>query len=78
MTYIPINELKDGAYYFGQCRNATIARWNAADQQFYHWREKFSDRFVETIRHPDNEPNQRLDIFYPFEEVTFGTEEIPF
>jgi hypothetical protein len=33
--------LKHPAYYKGRCRNATIARWNKAEQRFYHWREKF-------------------------------------
>jgi len=33
--------LKDGVYYKGRFRNATVARWNEAEQRLYHWREKF-------------------------------------
>ena len=27
-------------------RNATVARWNAKEQRFYHWREKFGRIFI--------------------------------
>jgi hypothetical protein len=56
-------DLLHGVYYTGTCRNATVARWNAEDQRFYHWRTKFADRFVETIRHPDDEA--QFDVFVP-------------
>ena len=46
---IPQARLVDGNYYAGRCRNANIARWNAQDQQFYHWRTKFNRTFIETI-----------------------------
>lgn len=70
------SELKHGAYYFGRCRNACVARWNAEEQQFYHWRTKFGSRFVETIKHPDDD--RVFDVFVAKEEVTWGTDEIPF
>lgn len=46
---IPQAQLVDGHYYAGRCRNANIARWNAEDNQFYHWRTKFAATFIETI-----------------------------
>src|ERR1700732_3154860 len=47
--------LRDGAYYKGRCRNATVARWNAGEQCFYHWRERFEDVYIETIKYPTGE-----------------------
>jgi hypothetical protein len=49
------DKLVDGRYYKGRCRNATIARWNSAENSFYHSREKFRAIFIETIRHPTDE-----------------------
>lgn len=49
-------ELQHGAYYRGRCRNASIARWHAGIQRFVHWRSKFGERYLETIRHPADEP----------------------
>jgi len=34
------------------CRNATIARWNADENCFYHWREKFGRIYIETSSTP--------------------------
>ncbi|MEK7512905.1 MAG: hypothetical protein AAB601_01780 [Patescibacteria group bacterium] len=73
---IPKAELKHGAYYRGRCRNATVARWNAAKGCFYHWQTKFGMTFIETIRHPEDE--SRYDAFEPFEEVPIPEREIPF
>ena len=33
------DRLVHGRYYKGRCRNATVARWNADEDRFYHWRE---------------------------------------
>lgn len=62
--YIPKvkkEELQHGAYYVGECRNASLARWNAEQQHFVHWREKFGSTFLETIRCPEDEA--RFDVF---------------
>jgi len=53
-------DLVHGAYYTGRCRNATVARWNADEGQFYHWRYKFGWH-VDCIRHPEDE--QYFDVF---------------
>lgn len=58
---IPKSELIHGEYYNGRCRNATVARWNAEEQVFVHWRTKFSLRYTETIKHPEDE--QVYDVF---------------
>lgn len=54
-------DLKHGVYYRGRCRNAQIARWNAEDETFYHWRTKFGSKYIEAIKHPEDE--QHYDVF---------------
>lgn len=77
LPIIPKTELVDGAYYHGSCRNASIARWNAAEQQFYHWRNKFG-WYVETISAPEDE--QYYDVFVATSliETDKVAKEIPF
>ena len=69
-------QLEDGAYYVGRCRNASVARWNAKEDQFYHWREKFKRVFIETIKHPVDE--ERFDVFRPIRKLEANTCYIPF
>jgi hypothetical protein len=52
---LPLAILVHGHYYAGQCRNARVARWDAAAQVFHHWRQKFGHRFVETIDYWDDD-----------------------
>lgn len=59
--------LEHGAYYQGHCRNAQVARWHAGRQVFIHWRSKFGERFLEEIRHPEDE--RRYDAFIPVAKV---------
>lgn len=73
---IPKEQLKHGAYYEGRCRNATVARWNADEQQFYHWRRKFGTVFIETIRCPEDE--KQFDVFVTEREIETPEKEIPF
>lgn len=78
MDYTPKIAKKDlvhGAYYRGRCRNATVARWNSDDEQFYHWRYKFG-WFVETIRHPEDEKD--FDVFVVEELIDEPEKLIPF
>lgn len=67
-------DLAHGAYYTGRCRNATIARWNAEDGQFYYWRYKFG-WFVDTISHPEDD--KHFDVFV-VEALCEPEKEIPF
>lgn len=68
--------LVDGAYYVGRCRNATVARWSAANNCFFHWRIKFDQVFVEEIKHPVDEGY--YDVFRPVRELADPKFEIPF
>ena len=73
-VFIAKKDLIDGEYYLGSCRNASVARWNSKDELFYHWRTKFGSKFIETIKHPDDE--QKYDVFFPF-TVAIEYKEIP-
>jgi hypothetical protein len=66
-TYLPKQELKDGSYYEGHCRNATVALWDAKGGVFWYMRTKFRLRFSESINHPENDDGH--DLFYPVKEV---------
>jgi hypothetical protein len=73
---LPKSALRDGVYYIGRCRNASVARWNARQQCFYHWREKFGRIYIEKIKHPVDEP--RFDVFRVMEELGDPKFQIPF
>jgi len=72
------DKLVHGGYYKGRCRNATVARWNAEDQCFYHWREKFGRIYIETIKYPTDEQEPWWDVFDVVEELCNPKFEIPF
>lgn len=57
-------DLKDGGYYVGECRNASIARWNAEKNEFYYIRSKFGTQFVESLPCPEDAIDG-LDYFQP-------------
>lgn len=65
-------DLEVGAYYEGDCRNAQIARWDG--EVFYHWRTKFTMRFLECIKHPEDD--DVWDVFIPERKIE-PQEEIP-
>lgn len=67
---IPKSQLKDGYYYYGNCRNATIAKWREKDSVFVYIRYKFGYSFPETIRHFEDDDG--YDLFVP---IRLGTEE---
>jgi hypothetical protein len=75
---LPKDRLLHGHYYKGRCRNATVARWNADKQCFFHWREKFGNVFIETIKYPTDETEPWWDTFDVVEELTHPRLEIPF
>jgi hypothetical protein len=69
-------QLRDGEYYWGVCRNARVARWSAKHQLFFHQRKKFEHWFVESIPHPVDEKTNFMfgkvvgfDVFAPWVEV---------
>jgi hypothetical protein len=70
------SELKDGVYYWGVCRNARVARWSTALQEFEHLRFKGGWN-ISTIAHPEAEVAHLIfaskqmaeDTFIPWYEV---------
>lgn len=58
---IKIEDLKDRHFYFGYCRNASIAMWVDELNKFVYQREKFGSKFLEEINHPANDDG--FDIF---------------
>jgi hypothetical protein len=65
---IPKGLLKDGAYYLGDHRRATVARWNAVKNKFEYWRTKFSAKYIDTCNHFEDDDGYSL--FVPIAEVT--------
>lgn len=67
--------LRKGAYYVGTCRNARIARWDG--EKFIYWRLKWGARFVETLKH--REDDTVYDVFDAWQEIDdpFTVKEIP-
>lgn len=74
-NHIAKEDLVHGKYYIGHCRNATKARWDAHDQKFYYWRQKFGDRWVDSLKCPEDDI--RYDVFYAHTLESSPTEEIP-
>jgi hypothetical protein len=64
---LPKEALVHGTYYYGRCRNASIARWDAVKQVFVHWRQKFGAIFREEIKCREDELH--FDVFDPFYEL---------
>jgi len=50
---IPKAELVKGAYYFGRCRNAPVARWDGT--HFWYWRQKGFKLYLERICAPEDD-----------------------
>ncbi len=48
------DELVDGEYYWGICRNARVARWSSRDGKFTHMRFK-GNWYPEKIPYPGDE-----------------------
>lgn len=77
MTYTIISkaDMAHGAYYKGFCRNARVARWDASNNLFVHWRSKFDDVYLETILHSDD--GGSWDVFRPFSHLPEEAVEFP-
>ena len=65
---IPKRLLKDGAYYLGDHRRATVARWCAEKNKFEYWRTKFTARFIDECNHFEDDDGFAL--FVPIREAT--------
>ena len=67
---IPKEDLVKDKYYFGKCRNATIAKW--CGNEFVYIRHKFGESFLENINHIEDD--NEYDLFIPLKEI-IPTEE---
>jgi hypothetical protein len=65
---IPKGLLKDGAYYLGDHRNATVALWCAEKNRFEYWRTKFTARYIDDCNHFEDDDGYAL--FVPIKEAT--------
>ena len=61
------DDLIDGAYYQGNCRNASIAQWDAKNNCFWYMRNKFGYVYKEDINHLADDNG--YDLFIPFQKV---------
>lgn len=66
-------DLEIGAYYKGNCRNASEARWNG--RVFVYWRTKFGETFLEEIEHPEDD--RGFDLFEVEKKIENPIKEIP-
>lgn len=58
-------ELKKGNFYYGTCRNASVAKWDG--EKFIYIRYKFGTYFLEDINHLSDDNG--YDLFVPIKEV---------
>jgi hypothetical protein len=65
---IPKEDLKDGGYYLGEHRRATVARWNGERGVFEYCRWKFGNRFIDQCNHFEDDDDFAL--FVPISEAT--------
>ena len=61
------DDLVDGAYYFGVCRNADVAQWDAKRNCFWYMRHKFGHVCSESINHISDDNG--YDLFVPFQMI---------
>lgn len=60
-TWIPKDQLVEGAFYEGKCRNAGTAQWK--EGKFHYLRHKFGFQYMEDI--PCPEDDHGYDVFFP-------------
>jgi hypothetical protein len=60
-------QLEDGSYYLGHCRNASVAKWNFLKNKFVYMRDKWGSHYAEDIVHIEDD--ECFDIFVPIEKV---------
>jgi len=60
-------DLIDGAYYQGFCRNAGVAKWNLDKSEFVYMRQKFGLAFPEDINHISDDNG--YDLFIPMNKI---------
>jgi len=61
------DDLINGAYYQGNCRNSNVAMWNAKDNCFVYMRTKFTNVYKDKINHIADDNG--FDLFMPFQKI---------
>ena len=69
------DQLIQGQWYVGECRNSNLAVWDSTTDQFWYIRSKFTFWFIEPIRHLSWDTS--FDVFIPISQVTFGQYQAP-
>ena len=69
---IPKEEMLEGEFYIGFCRNARIAQW--VGEKFIYVRNKYNFEFLEKIKHPEDE--YHFDVFMPQAVAVENTDSI--
>lgn len=64
-TWIPKEQLEEGAWYKGKCRNNSVA-WYVGGK-FHYLRYKFGNVFAEEL--PCPEDDQGFDVFFAQEKI---------
>ena len=65
---IPKNKLKNKTKYYGSCRNADYAVWNAESQKFCYERWKHGIVSIDYVNHFEDDDG--YDLFIPIKECT--------
>lgn len=60
-NWIPKDQLIEGAFYMGKCRNADEAQWK--EGKFHYLRHKFGFNYMEEIECPEDD--RGFDVFFP-------------
>jgi len=61
------DDLVDGTYYQGHCRNSDVAMWDAKGNCFCYMRTKFHDTYKDKINHMADDDG--YDLFVPFKKL---------
>ena len=61
------SDLVVGEYYWGVCRNSSLAMW--LGKEFVYLRTKFSSTFAETINHLEDDDG--YDVFVPIKKLNY-------
>jgi hypothetical protein len=67
------DQLVDGGYYFGVCRNSSVAKWDVNNDCFQYMRYKWGRNFLDTIKYMTDDDH--YDVFMPFEKIDGNLEE---
>jgi len=62
---IPKKDLQVDKYYYGECRNSSVAMWDG--KKFLYMRSKFGSSFVDDVECCEDEIG--FDVFIPVSEI---------